>query len=87
VLALSQGLPVVAARTQTYVELADDDGAAWWFEPGQVDDLRRALERASADRGEAGRMRANASAAAARLRWDDAASAIAPLLAPEVASR
>lgn len=87
VLALSQAVPVVAARTPTYVDLAEEDGAAWWFEPGQAVDLRRALESAAGDREAASRMRTNAAAAAARLRWDDAAAAIAPLLAPEVASR
>ena len=46
ILALSLGVPVVAARIGSHEELLGEERAGWLFEPGDVESLRDALERA-----------------------------------------
>ena len=48
ILALSMGVPVVAARTAIAQELTSEGRAGWLFEPGDADSLRAALEDAAA---------------------------------------
>jgi beta-1,4-mannosyltransferase len=48
VLALSLGIPVIAARTQVVEEQTSGGRAGWLFEPGDPDSLRGALEDAAA---------------------------------------
>jgi len=57
-LALSLGLPIVAARTSAYAELTAGERAAWLFEPGDRGSLQAALERAAADPALAGKSQA-----------------------------
>ena len=77
VLALSIGLPVVAATP--YADVTDGEAAAWLFEPGGTASLSAALDRAASD------PHAVDKAAAARrrgkeLRWPEIGSKIARLL-------
>jgi glycosyltransferase involved in cell wall biosynthesis len=48
VLALSLGVPVIAARTQVVEEQTSGGRAGWLFEPGDAGSLRDALEDAAA---------------------------------------
>lgn len=69
ILALSLGLPVVAAQTRTYAELAGDAG--WFFTPGDRDSLRLALVAAAADPDEARARGARALRHAEVLGWPE----------------
>jgi beta-1,4-mannosyltransferase len=71
ILALSLGLPVVAARTRTYAELAGDEEAGWLFTPGDRDSLRLALLAAAADPGEARERGTRALNRARQLAWPE----------------
>jgi beta-1,4-mannosyltransferase len=71
ILALSLGLPVIAARTRSYEELAGGDEAGWLFAPGNRSSLRTALQAAAADPDEARRRGANALRQAQRLAWPE----------------
>jgi glycosyltransferase involved in cell wall biosynthesis len=75
ILAMSLGLPVVAANA--YRELAD--GCGWLFHPSRRDSLACALERAAkaSDRGERA---ASALDHARSLRWDDIGDEVAAAL-------
>jgi glycosyltransferase involved in cell wall biosynthesis len=79
-LALSESLPVVAARCPAYAALIGDDTAGWLFEPGSALSLRTALGRAAADReaaqvkGDVGRRRMEGR------QWPDAARRTAELM-------
>ena len=53
ILALSMGLPVVAADVPTVRELTRDGEAGWLFRPHDLSSLRTALERAGSDPAEA----------------------------------
>ncbi|HEX2506222.1 MAG TPA: glycosyltransferase family 4 protein [Gaiellaceae bacterium] len=81
ILALSMGLPVVAARTPVYRELLGYGEAGWLFDPEDTDSLRQALEAAAtASRRQ---VEAKARAALARadsLRWPEIAARTAELL-------
>ena len=59
ILALSMGVPIVAARTRIHQELVGDESAGWLFDPSDSNGLRDALQRAAAaspeDRRERGR--------------------------------
>lgn len=80
ILALSLGTPVVAADMPAYRRLIGDGAAGWLFRPGDVGDLRSALEAAASD--EAARA-ARASAArgiAASLDWSETAARVVSLL-------
>jgi beta-1,4-mannosyltransferase len=84
VLALSLGLPVVAAATPTYAELTDSGRAGWLFEPRDPAALARALEAAAAD-PESARVKGELAAeVAARLDWDDAARRSSALMKGEL---
>jgi glycosyltransferase involved in cell wall biosynthesis len=81
ILALSLGLPVVAARRPAYEELLDGDAAGWLFEPGDRGSLAATLARAaSTDPDVLASKRAAASAQAARLRWDEIGARTAALM-------
>jgi beta-1,4-mannosyltransferase len=71
ILALSLGLPVIAARTRSYEELAGGEEAGWLFAPGDRRSLRTALQAAAADPDEARRRGANALRQAQRLAWPE----------------
>jgi beta-1,4-mannosyltransferase len=83
ILALSSGLPAIAARTPPAIELlGEDEEAGWLFTPGDAESLANALRRAAADRAEAARKRAAAHARGARLpTWEDVARRTAALFA------
>jgi beta-1,4-mannosyltransferase len=74
ILALSLGLPVVAARAQVAEELTDGGRAGWLFEPGDAASLRAALEGAAAAGAPAKRHSAQL------VSWPEAAERIAALL-------
>ncbi len=71
ILALSLGLPVVAARTPSYDALMHGTESGWLFTPGDRDSLRIALETAAADSEEAARRGGNALRRAQRLAWPE----------------
>jgi glycosyltransferase involved in cell wall biosynthesis len=85
VLALSLGVPVVAADTETAREVLGGNDAAWLFTSGDTAAAAAALERAVADPENARRRRA-ARAAAARLAWPPIAEQTAECLLGEQAS-
>jgi beta-1,4-mannosyltransferase len=82
ILALSMGVPVVAARTEVYTELLDGGAAGWLFEPGDTRSLRAAIEEAAAA-GPEERRRKGAAAfrQAEKLRWPEIGARTAELLA------
>jgi glycosyltransferase involved in cell wall biosynthesis len=81
ILALSFGVPVVAADTATYRELLGDGEAGWLFEPGDPVSLASALDAAfSAPEAELRRRAEVAAAQAASLDWDESARRLAALL-------
>jgi glycosyltransferase involved in cell wall biosynthesis len=80
ILALSLGLPVVAADTPLYRELTRDFRAGWGFRPGQADSLAAALRTASADAAGAYAKGRVALEIAEELRWDVIAGRTAGLL-------
>lgn len=71
ILALSLGLPVIAARTPSYEELAGGEEAGWLFEPGDRESLRLALQSAAADPDEVRDRGASALRRAQRLAWPE----------------
>jgi glycosyltransferase involved in cell wall biosynthesis len=77
ILALCNGLPVVAARTPAYVDLLGNGAAGWFFEPDDVNSLAQTLSRVAAARAPAVQKRAAASRRAATLHWHDAATVTA----------
>ncbi len=86
ILALSLGLPVIAAGTPTYRDLLGGGEAGWLFAPGDPAALEWALGLAVADRGLLVRKKAAAVALASQLTWSKAAdSFVAVLRAPQPA--
>jgi glycosyltransferase involved in cell wall biosynthesis len=83
ILALSLGVPVVAARLRAYEELLGGERAGWLFAPKDVDSLRETLERAARSAAVA---RAKGAAALrqaeALASWDEIARRTATLLLP-----
>lgn len=71
ILALSLGLPVIAARTPSYEELTGGGEAGWFFRPGDRDSLSAALQAAAADPQEARDRGANALRRAELLAWPE----------------
>jgi glycosyltransferase involved in cell wall biosynthesis len=71
ILALSLGLPVIAARTRSYVELTDGEASGWLFTPGDRESLRSALEAAASSLEDAERRGANALRRAEGLAWPE----------------
>ncbi len=80
ILALSLGLPVIAARTPAYEELMGGEDSGWLFTPGDPESLRHALEAAAADRQEAENRGANALQHARRLAWPEIGDRTAQIL-------
>ncbi len=80
ILALSMGLPVVAADLPTVRELTHDGEAGWLFRPHDVSSLRAALDRAGADPSEACTRGRRAFEAADKLQWTAIARELAHLL-------
>jgi beta-1,4-mannosyltransferase len=78
ILALSLGLPVLAADSSTYRALTADGRAGWLFAPGDADSLRTALEAAAGDDTASARG-AEALALAETLDWSVAAARLAEL--------
>lgn len=80
VLALSLGVPVVAAARPAYEELTGHGEAGWHFRPGDVGSLAETLARVAADRI-AVRTKADAAAACRDARrWEEAAALTASAL-------
>jgi beta-1,4-mannosyltransferase len=77
VLALSLGVPVVAA--EPYSEMTDGEAAGWLFEPGVPESLGDALERAAADSALAEKAAAS-ERRGKELRWPEIGSEIAGLI-------
>jgi glycosyltransferase involved in cell wall biosynthesis len=71
ILALSLGVPVIAARTRSYVELTDGEASGWLFTPGDRESLQAALEAAAASPDDAERRGANALRRAEALGWPE----------------
>jgi len=80
VLALSLGLPVVAADVPTVREVVGDGEAGWLFRPRDPSSLRVALESAAADTEEAAARGRRGRSLAERLRWTETARETAVLL-------
>lgn len=83
VLALSLGVPVIAAEQPAYLELTGDGLAGWHFRPGDAESLRAVLEAAAADRGALEAKARVAQANARALRWEGAAARTAELMRPD----
>jgi beta-1,4-mannosyltransferase len=77
VLALSLGLPVVAAAVPAYEDLTHGGELGWHFAPGDADSLRATLEEAATDEGASSERAARAARRAAPTGWDDVASSTA----------
>jgi beta-1,4-mannosyltransferase len=77
ILALSFGVPVVAAAMPAYRALLDEGQAGWLFRPSDVESLRAALEEAARDHGRARRRGGAALAKARSLEWSHAAEVTA----------
>jgi beta-1,4-mannosyltransferase len=80
VLALSMGLPVVAANVSTARALMHGEEAGWLFRPHDVSSLEETLERAGSDRAEALARGRHALTVAAGLDWAGVAGQFARLL-------
>jgi glycosyltransferase involved in cell wall biosynthesis len=81
ILAMSMGIPVVAARRPTYVELMDGETAGWLFEPGDVSSLKDCLSAAATNREQARRKGAFALDLARRMSWARSAAMTGRLIA------
>ena len=79
VLALSLGVPVVAADTEAYRELVGEPPAGWLFEPGSAESLGAALQRVAADPARAA-LADTAAGRAEALAWPPIAARTAQLL-------
>ena len=80
VLALSMGLPVVAADVPTVRELTRDGEAGWLFRPHDPSSLRAALEHAGSDPADARTRGRRALTIAKALEWTAIAKDLARLL-------
>jgi len=81
ILALSLGLPVVAARRPAYEELLGGEAAGWLFEPGDQAALARTLERAAReDRAVLAAKQEAVREQVGRLRWDEIGARTSALL-------
>jgi glycosyltransferase involved in cell wall biosynthesis len=86
VLALSLGLPVIAARVPDYEELTGGDEAGWLFKPGSDVSLAGAMVAAAAQPAEARRRGDLARARAERLSWAEAGERTATLIRAAIGS-
>lgn len=82
ILALSMGVPVVAASLPAYQELVGDEDAGWLYAEGDAASLRRCLAAAADDREAVRAKGAAARAAARRLSWQEAGDRTAAALVP-----
>jgi glycosyltransferase involved in cell wall biosynthesis len=80
VLALSLGVPVVAARVDTYADVTGGDAAGWLFEPGDPRAVTAALEQAASDPDAARSKGAAGRALVTDRTWDGMAADLAALL-------
>jgi phosphatidylinositol alpha-mannosyltransferase len=80
VLALSLGLPAIAADVPAYREITGDGAAAWLFAAGNPASLAQAIRDAAGSRAERERKAAAAAVAAAALDWAASARLIAQAL-------
>lgn len=80
ILALTLGLPAVAAKLPPHEELLGRERAGWLFEPGDVRSLRGALERAMADPARPRKRAAALEQAAGLPPWSDVAQGITTLM-------
>jgi glycosyltransferase involved in cell wall biosynthesis len=80
ILAMSMGIPVIAARRPTYAELTDGEKAGWLFEPGDVASLENCLRAAATDPEQARRKGAQALDLARRMSWAQSAATTASLI-------
>jgi glycosyltransferase involved in cell wall biosynthesis len=81
VLALTLGVPVVAADAPSYRELVGEGAAGWLFRPGDAASLASALERAAREPAEARAEKARAAAeVAGSLDWAETARLMAERL-------
>jgi beta-1,4-mannosyltransferase len=80
ILALSLGLPVVAADVPTARELIYNGQAGWLFRPRDVASLRKVLESAATDPAGARARGRSALEIAGKLEWGEAARRLALLL-------
>jgi glycosyltransferase involved in cell wall biosynthesis len=80
ILALSLGVPAIAADAPTYRELTADGEAAWLFEPGSPTSLAQAIRDAAGASAERERKAAAAVVAASALDWAASAQLIARAL-------
>jgi beta-1,4-mannosyltransferase len=80
ILALSMGLPVIAADVPTTRELTRDGEAGWLFRPHDVSSLQAALERAGSDPSEARARGLRGFETAVKLQWTSIAQDLAHLL-------
>jgi beta-1,4-mannosyltransferase len=80
ILALSEGLPVIAARRAAYVELLDRGKAGWLYEPGDAWSLAQTMEAAAADPLAAEEKGGHARRRATALDWDRAAANTAAIM-------
>lgn len=72
-LAMSQGLPVIAARRPAYEELLGNGVAGWLHDPGSTHSLAAAMSEAAARRDEAAARGREARRRAGRLDWRETA--------------
>jgi beta-1,4-mannosyltransferase len=87
ILALSHGLPVIAARQPAYVELLADGAAGWLYEPGGVASLAERLALAAADRERAADKAVQAQRQAAALDWRSIAAGTAEVMTSTLSGR
>jgi glycosyltransferase involved in cell wall biosynthesis len=83
ILAMSMGIPVVAARRPTYAELMDGETAGWLFEPGDVSSLKDCMSAAATNPDQARRRGASAFNLASRMSWAKSAAMTAQLIASD----
>jgi glycosyltransferase involved in cell wall biosynthesis/predicted nucleotidyltransferase len=81
ILAMSMGIPVIAARQPTYTELMNGEAAGWLFEPGDVSSLKDCLSAAAGDPKRARRKGALALDLARRMSWEQSAAMTGHLIA------
>jgi beta-1,4-mannosyltransferase len=85
VLALSLGLPAVAADVPAYAELLAEGQAGWLFAPGVEESLHGALAQAASDHNEVARKGVAARAQAEALRWEDHCERLAEVMLGDTA--
>jgi beta-1,4-mannosyltransferase len=80
VLALSHGLPVIAARQPAYVALLGDGDAGWLYEPGSASALAAAMSEVARDRDAIAAKARGARSHAQTLDWRRIAASIAEVM-------